>query len=263
MVLDGKKIAKQIKNQVKKDIINHRLNPGLAVVLIGKNPASKVYVSLKQKAAQTIGIRFKKFSIDGRTSQKNILILISKLNKNKNIHGIIVQMPLPKHLDPGIIVKHILPEKDVDGFRTKSKFISPTHQSILRLLKESKKKLKTKKAIILCKNHIFANPLINLLKKQNIRAFWNTHPSKNLKSADIIISALGKPKILKLKMIKKNSIIIDVGYNRVKDKPVGDVDQKIKQKAAYLSPVPGGVGPLTVAYLLRNVYLAAKKQSLQ
>lgn len=263
MVLDGKKIAKTIKKQLQTAIKKQKLKPGLAVVLIGKNLSSVVYVNLKQKAAQKIGINFKKFALDGRISQKRVLNLINRLNKNKNIHGIIVQMPLPKHLNPDIIIKSILLQKDVDGFRSKSKFLSPTHQAIIRLIKKTGKDLKNKKAVILSKNPVFANPLIQLLQKLNIKSCWRVSPSKDLKTADIVITILGKSKIIKPEMIKKGSIIIDAGYTRFKGKPMGDVDPRVKQKAAYVSPVPGGVGPLTVVYLLKNVYLSAKRASLQ
>lgn len=258
MVLDGRKIAQTIRRRLKSEIAKQKLQPGLVILLIGRDPASLIYVKLKQKAAERIGIKFKKYVFPAKVSQKKVLKTIQQLNKNKNIHGLIVQMPLPQHLDPKIIVKTILPEKDVDGFRDQSKFISPTHQAILRLLKAAKQNLKNKKALILAKNPVFANPLIKLLAKQNIKSSWKVRPPKDSK-ADILITALGKAKIIKPEMIKKNSIIIDVGYSRFKGQAAGDVDPRVEQKKVYLSPVPGGVGPLTVAYLLRNVYLAAKK----
>lgn len=263
MILGGKKLSKQILLNIKTNIEKYKLSPGLAVILIGKNPSSLMYIKLKQRAAKKIGINFKKFALSSKTSQKRVLNLIEKLNKNKKIQGIIIQMPLAKHLNPELIIKAISLKKDVDGFRPQSKFISPTHQGIIKLLKASKKSLKNKKGLILSKNPVFTQPLEKLLKKQGIKTKIlypkKQAPVKEIKKTDILIVALGKPKFIKPQMVKKNLIIIDVGYNRVKGQAIGDVDPKIKQKTSYLSPVPGGLGPLTVAYLLRNVYLAAKK----
>jgi methylenetetrahydrofolate dehydrogenase (NADP+)/methenyltetrahydrofolate cyclohydrolase len=260
ILLNGKIIAEKIKKQLKKQVNQMRQKPGLAVILVGKNPASEIYVKLKEKAAAEIGIKFKKIIFPTHTAKGKIINLINRLNKNKKIQGIIVQLPLPKHLNSNEIVQKIDPKKDVDGFVFGSKFISPTHQAILRLLKATKKNLKNKKAIILAKNKIFAEPLKNLLEKKKIKTKIIYFPKfkLKLKKIDIIIVALGKPHFLKPKMIKNNCIIIDVGYSRLKDKPVGDVDPKCFQKAAFFSPVPGGVGPLTVIYLLKNVVLSAQ-----
>lgn len=257
MILNGKKIAGQIRKQLKNNIEKHKLIPGLAIILIGKNPNSAIYVKLKQKASKKIGIKCQTFLFASKCKQKDVLNLIEKLNNNLKIHGIIIQMPVPKHLNPDLLVNSILPNKDVDGFQKKSKFNSPTHQAIIRLIKASKQNLKNKKAIILCKNPIFANPLKNLLEKHSLLTSWRVSPSKEIGKADIIISALGQPNIVKPIMVKKNAIVIDVGYSRIKNRTWGDVDSKMKEKNVFLSPVPGGVGPLTVAYLLKNVYLSA------
>lgn len=259
MVLDGKKLSKQILNNVRNNIKKYKLKPTLAVILIGKKQESVVYVNLKQKAAQRIGIKFQKYVFDNTVEQEKITILIKQLNNNKNIQGIIVQLPLPKHLDTDCIIKTIAPEKDVDGFHNKSHFLSPTHQGIVHLLKATKQGLKNKNAIIVNKNPVFYSPLILHLKQRDINVSIKAQPTQALKNADIIISALGKPYCIKPEMVKKNAIVIDVGYSRIKNKPSGDVDLSVKKKASYLSPVPGGVGPLTVAYLLRNVYLSAKR----
>lgn len=258
MVLDGKKLARQIREQVKKNIEKDKLKPGLAAILIGKDPGSLVYLSLKRKAAKKIGIHFREITLSGKSSQKKVLNLIDKLNKNKTIHGIIVQFPLPRHLKPNPIIKAILPAKDVDGFNPESKFIPPTHQAILKLLKATNKNLKNKKTLILSENPVFADLLAKILQKRGLRC-----PAKDPRQADVLIVALGKPKIIKPKMVKENSVVIDVGYTRIRGKPAGDVSPEVQKKVAYLSPVPGGVGPLTVAYLLRNTYLACKKTRLQ
>jgi len=265
MLLNGKKIAKRIKKTLMTKIKRMKNKPGLAVILVGKNPNSLVYVKLKEKIAKEIGINFKKIILSAKISQKRLLKLINKLNKNKKINGIIIQLPLPKHFNTNKIIQEILPEKDIDGFHPKTKFISPTHQAILRLLKETKTNLKNKKAIIFVKNKIFAQPLEKLLRKRKIKTkiiYFKEKKYKNkIKKADILIVALGKPKFIKEKMIKKNSIVIDVGYNRIKGKPIGDVDKKCYKKAKSISPVPGGVGPLTVIYLMKNVYLAKKQKN--
>ena len=260
MILDGKKIAGQIKKRLKNNIEKHKLVPGLAIILIGKNPNSAIYVKLKQKASKKIGIKCQTFLLESNCRQKEILNLIKKLNNNSTIHGIIIQMPLPKRLNPDLLVNSILAKKDVDGFQKKSKFNSPTHQAIIKLIKASKQNLKNKKALILSKNLTFANPLKNILQNLSIKTFYEVSPHKNISDADIIISALGQPNVIKPKMIKENAIVIDVGYSRIKDKAWGDVDSGVKEKNVFLSPVPGGVGPLTVAYLLKNVYLSARNK---
>lgn len=264
ILLNGKKIAEKIKKQLKKQIGKMRQKPGLAVILIGKNQASEIYVKLKEKTAADIGIKFKKFLYPSQTSKNKIIRLIDRLNKNKKIHGIIIQLPLPKHLNSNEIIQKINPNKDVDGFIANSKFISPTHQAILKLLQTIKINLKNKKAVILTKNFIFAKPLKNLLDKREIETdILRISPHERNKTLcrnyDIIIIALGKPHFLKPSMIKKGCIIIDVGYSRVRGKPVGDVDPKCVQKASFLSPVPGGVGPLTVIFLLKNTVLATQQ----
>jgi len=260
MILDGKKIAEQIRKQLKSNIEKHKLVPCLAIILIGKNPNSAIYVKLKQKASKNIGVKCQTFLFSSKCKQKDVLNLIEKLNNNSKIHGIIIQIPVPKRLNPDLLIKSILPEKDVDGFQKKSKFNSPTHQAIIKLLKESKQKLKNKKALILSKNPTFANPLKDLLKKRLILTSCEAKLSKNIHKADIIISALGQPNIIKPKMIRKNAIVIDVGYSRIRNKAWGDVAFEVRKKNVSLSPVPGGVGPLTVAYLLKNVYLSARNK---
>ncbi|MGC9048958.1 MAG: bifunctional 5,10-methylenetetrahydrofolate dehydrogenase/5,10-methenyltetrahydrofolate cyclohydrolase [Patescibacteria group bacterium] len=265
MLLNGKKIAEKIKKQLKKQVGKMRQKPGLAVILVGKNPASEIYVKLKEMVSREIGINFKKFLFSSKINQEKIIKLIEKLNRDKKIHGIIIQLPLPKSLETNQIIQKIDPQKDVDGFVPGSKFISPTHQAILTLLKSTKINLKNKKTIILTKNQIFAQPLKNLLTKRRVKTdIWKTAPrwqDKTLyKKYDIIIVALGKPHCLKPSMIKKNSIVIDVGYSRLNGKPVGDVDPKCARKTSFLSPVPGGVGPLTVIFLLKNVVQASKRK---
>ncbi|MFA5051304.1 MAG: bifunctional 5,10-methylenetetrahydrofolate dehydrogenase/5,10-methenyltetrahydrofolate cyclohydrolase [Patescibacteria group bacterium] len=262
MFLNGKKIAKTILQGLKTTIKKQKIKPCLAVILIGKDLGSVVYVRLKEKAAQEIGIKFVRFDLKNNVSQKKVLDLIKKLNSNAHIHGIIVQFPLPKHLNSNLIAQSILPEKDVDGFGKQSLFSSPAHLAVLKLIQAAKGKKET--AVIISKNPIFAQPLAELLIRQKIKSqcvYLVNGKIKNpttVKKADIVIVAIGKPHFIKPTIIKKNAIIIDVGYNRVNNKPAGDVDPKVALKASYFSPVPGGIGPLSVAFLLKNTYLSAK-----
>ena len=261
MLLKGKKIAGKIKIGLKTAIKKAKINPELAVILVGKNSASLIYVKLKEKLAREVGIGFKKFILPSKTSQKNIINLIKKLNKKKSINGIIVQLPLPTHLNTNKIIGAIDVKKDVDGFVKNSIFVSPTHQAILKLLSSTKQNLKNKKALIIANSLDFASPLANILKRKKIIPEILIKPKKNeIKKTDIVIIAIGKPKYLKQSMVKKNSIIIDAGYNYIKGKSIGDVDIKVGKKIKFLSPVPGGVGPLTVIYLLKNVYLSKTLQ---
>jgi len=261
MLLEGKKIAKKIQNQLKAKVRKNNLRPGLAIILIGENPNSKTYVGLKEKASQKLNFYFKKIFFPINCQESKILSTIEKLNQEPALHGLMIQMPVPSHLNPNSLVNAIDLRKDVDGFLQKSKFTPPTHQAILTLIKKSKKKLKNKKAIILSKNSIFALPLKRILEAESIRAIHKKTIPKNISSFDLIISAQGEPNLIQPPMLKKKAIVIDVGYSKIKGKPCGDVDPICqKRKDLFISPVPGGVGPLTVAYLLKNVYLSALNQ---
>lgn len=260
-LLKGGKLAQKILQQLKKEILKQKVKPGLAVILIGKNPASKIYVKLKEKACQNIGIKFKKYLLPAKTSENKIISLIKEIDQNPRVHGLIIQLPLPKHLNPNRIIQFIAQEKDVDGFHEKSHFVSPTHQAILELLKSTGKNLKNKSALIVAKSRIFPQPLVKILKEKGIRIKIKILKMRGQKiklKTDILIVILGWPKFVKPEMIKTGAIIIDAGYNRIKGRTVGDVDPACQKKASFLSPVPGGVGPLTVAFLLKNVWLSKK-----
>lgn len=262
-MLNGKKIAVQLKKNLAENIKKEKITPGLAVIMVGENLSSKIYVSLKEKAAQRIGIKVKKILLPGKTSFKRVVDLIEKLNQDKKTHGIVIQLPLPSHLNSKKIISCLSPEKDVDGFLKNSKFISPVHQAILELIKQSKKNLKNKSGLILSKkNSIFAKTLKRFLKKKKIKVkhcyFKKTLPKEKIKKTPLLITILGKPGIIKSDLLRKDVVLIDVGYARVNQKPYGDVDKKVYQKIENVSPVPGGIGPLTVIYLLKNVYYSAK-----
>jgi len=262
LILDGRKEAEKIIRLLNYQIIRLSAHPTLAVILVGNNPASKLYVSLKEKKTTEIGAGFKKFLLPAGASEKKIIGLIQKLNRDKKVTGIMLQLPLPKKLNTNKIIKFISPKKDVDGLLTNLKAVPPTIQSILHLIKMSKQKLAGKNAVILCNSSEFAEPLKILLTKnfklKKIDVILKPRKSDyqiiRLLDYQIIISALGQKHFLKPNMIKKNAIVIDVGITRQNKKTFGDVDPKCFQKSKYISPVPGGVGPLTVAYLMKNLF---------
>ncbi|MCF7907004.1 bifunctional 5,10-methylenetetrahydrofolate dehydrogenase/5,10-methenyltetrahydrofolate cyclohydrolase [Patescibacteria group bacterium] len=261
MLLDGKKIAKKIQSQLKEGVHKNNLRPGLAIILIGENPNSKTYIRLKEKASQRLNFYFQKIFFPTNCQKSEILSTIENLNSDPNLHGLMIQMPVPSQFDPDFLINKINPQKDVDGFLQKSKFTPPTHQAILTLIKESKRELKGKQAIILSKNPIFALPLKKILEQESIIAVHERTIPNRISSFDLVISALGEPKIIQPLMLKKNAIVIDVGYSKIKGKAWGDVDPRCQKRGdLFISPVPGGVGPLTVAYLLKNVYISALDQ---
>jgi methylenetetrahydrofolate dehydrogenase (NADP+)/methenyltetrahydrofolate cyclohydrolase len=261
MLLNGKKIAEKIKNSLKEKVHKNDLRPGLAIILIGENPNSKTYIRLKEKASQKLNFYFQKIFFPANCQESEILSTIKELNSNSNLHGLMIQMPVPPQFNPDSLVNQINPKKDVDGFLQESKFTPPTHQAIMTLIQKSQREIKNKKALILSKNPIFGLPLTKLLKEESVLSVCEKTIPHQITSFDLIISALGEAKIIQSSMLKKNAIVIDVGYSKIKGKAWGDVDPECqKRKDLFISPVPGGVGPLTVAYLLKNVYLAALEQ---
>jgi len=264
-IINGKSIAQGIKKDLKTIIEKLPLKPGLAVVLVGDNPASQVYVRMKKKACQEVGIESFSYYLDNTTTESDLLSLLSKLNKNKNIHGILVQLPLPKHINASNIIKAILPEKDVDGFHPLSPHIPCTPAGIIKLIKSTKVNIASKKAVVLGRSNIVGRPVANLLIKENatvtICHSYTRELQKETLQADILVSAVGRPKIITENMVKQGAIVIDVGTNRVDDRLVGDVDfDNVKNRAAYLTPVPGGVGPMTITMLLKNTIDSAANQ---
>jgi len=245
-IINGKKIAAQILADLKKEIREKKLKPCLAVILVGDDPASCLYVQKKEQAAQKIGIEIRKYNLSKQTSEKKILEIIELLNRDFQINGILVQLPLPKNISADRIIQAIRPDKDVDGFVKNSIFKSPFVLAVDRALQETGRDLIGKKAVVLVNFNIFGQSLKSQLKKLKF--------IKDFKKADIIITALGQPQIIKGEMIKPGAILIDGGMSKVDGKTVGDVDREsVKEKAKWLSPVPGGIGPITVAFLLRNV----------
>jgi methylenetetrahydrofolate dehydrogenase (NADP+)/methenyltetrahydrofolate cyclohydrolase len=273
-MIDGKKIAAQIKQEIIKEINDKKLEPNLAVVLVGDDPASKIYVNLKKKACHEVGIEFHEYLLPINITQDQVLETIDFLNRDEKIDAILVQLPLPKHLDTDIIIQAINPQKDVDGFHPeniknfiiqKSNFVPGLPLGIIKLIESTKEDLKDKQALILAKNKILYQPLAKLLDDLRVQTtiMLPSHPAlKNqCQQADILITAVGKPFFVTADMIKEGAIIIDIGTNKIDNNyVVGDVDYTaVFSKAGHITPVPGGVGPVTVAMLLYNTVKLAQK----
>ena len=275
-IIDGEKIANSILEDLKKKI---KKEIGLAFILVGDNPASQTYIKMKKNACKRVGIQSYDFRFKETISENELIIEIDKLNKNKNIHGILVQMPLPTNLNAEKILESIDPNKDVDGFHPinvgklligrKDCFIPCTPLGIKFLLEKENVDLEKKHTVIVGRSNIVGKPLLSLLIQKNCNATVTiTHSmTKNLKeitkSADILIAAIGKPKFITKDMVKKDAIVIDVGVNKIiendTEKIVGDVDfENVLPLASKITPVPKGVGPMTVAMLLKNTYKSFK-----
>lgn len=270
-ILDGKKEAEKIRIKLKEKIANLKEKPGLAVVMAGDNPASKIYVSNKEKDCKEIGFYSEIHKLPENVEEKEIADLIDKLNNNKKIHGIIVQLPLPQHLNSTKITNLISPEKDVDGFTFvnmgklltgKPGFIACTPKGCMHLINLSGQPTEGKNAVVIGRSNIVGKPMAILLMHANATVTICHSKTKNLseitKNADILVAAIGKEKMIKSDMIKNGAIVIDVGMNTDKDgKLCGDVDfESVKEKASFITPVPGGVGPMTRAMLMQNTYEA-------
>ena len=277
MIIDGKKIAETLRQKLKKEIIEIKSSfksvPGLTVILIGEDPASKIYVRNKEKFSKEIGINSEVIKYPENIEEKEVLSKIIELNKNKKVSGILVQLPLPKHINKQKVIETILPEKDVDGFHPINvgnlssgydSQIPCTPFGCFILLKEVEKNLSGKHAVVIGRSNLNGKPMAQLLLKENCTVTITHSKTKDLKShcnkADIIIAAVGKPKLVKGDWVKKNAIVIDVGINKTTDGIVGDVDfNEVSKVARAITPVPGGVGPMTIACLLRNTVECFKR----
>lgn len=279
-IICGKEISEAILEDTKRKIEEEKLQPTIGVVLVGDDAASKIYVSLKEKAAQKIGIKFHKIEMQSETKESEILEVIEKMNADENIDGIIVQLPLPDHLDKINIIQSIDPQKDVDGFNDENielffaghpRFYPVFPQAILKVIefvaKNNNIKLDGKNAIIIGNSQEFGRTMQKSLKNKNIiaRYFFQDDVEDNaidFAQADIIVTACGVPNLISEKELKRDVIIVDGGITRINDKVVGDVDNSwVQKEQGYVSPVPGGVGPVTIACLLQNVYLASRNKS--
>ena len=277
VIINGREISEKIRLNLKKRVNKLRENGKsvtLAVILVGDDPASKIYVKNKRKACEELGIISKEYSLPENISEKELIYLIRKLNSDNTVDGILVQLPLPSHIDAKNIIDVISVEKDVDGFCkynvgslfTKDyKFLPCTPNGILEILKYENIELRGKHCVILGRSNIVGKPLSLLLLNNDATVTVCHSKTNNLKelcrTADVIISAIGRAKFLTEDMVKAGAVIIDVGINRDEfGKICGDVDfENVKEKASYITPVPGGVGPMTVTMLMENVVLAAEK----
>jgi len=287
LILSGKEVSASVYNSLDQKIKSLRKNnitPGLAVVLVGEDSASQVYVRSKTKTFNKLSLFTKTYRLPSDSSEKELLELIDNLNKNNLFHGILVQLPLPSHIDSDKVINTILPSKDVDGFHPenagllsigKPRFIPCTPKGIMEILKYYKIKLDGKHVVVVGRSNIVGRPIsiLTSLKGENSNGTTTICHSgtkdigNHTKSADVVIVALGVPGFLKENMIKKGAVVIDVGINRVDDtsekgyRLVGDVDwEGIYNKAAAITPVPGGVGPMTIAMLVQNTVEAAEYQ---
>jgi methylenetetrahydrofolate dehydrogenase (NADP+) / methenyltetrahydrofolate cyclohydrolase len=256
-LIDGKKISHKIFRDLAKRTKKLKTKPTLAVILIGSDKASHLYVSIKEKRAVEIGINFKKFILPTKTKQTEVINLIKKLNLNQSITAILIQLPLPKHLNTDKIINSVDPRKDADGIHPDSKVLPATTGAIIEALKYTKANLKNKSVAIIGKSKIVGLPTFKYLKDKAKKINIYDSKTKNLPAecskADILIVAIGKANLIDHKYIKPSAIVIDVGINKLKGKTVGDVDfNSTESIASYITPVPGGIGPITVAALLSN-----------
>lgn len=277
-ILDGKGLAQKIRLQLKDEVTelkSHGILPKLAVIMVGEDPASKIYVRNKSKACEEIGIEYEEYLLSNDITQEELLNLIETLNNKRDVHGILLQSPIPHNLDINEAFRTISPEKDVDGFNPvnvgklvlgQDCFISCTPHGIVKILEEYNIDIEGKEAVILGRSNIVGKPMIQCLLNKNATVTVCHSKTKNIenitKRADVIVAAIGKAKFLKEDMVKDGVVIIDVGINRNEDgKICGDVDfENVSKKASYITPVPGGVGPMTIAMLMSNVVKAAKNR---
>ena len=278
-IIDGKKVSQKIREELKEEceeIRKQGIIPKLAVIMVGDNPASKVYVKNKNKACQEIGIEYEEYFLNSEITQEKLIELIEDLNTRKDINGILLQSPIPNHLDINEAFRKISPEKDVDGFHPENvgklilnqdTFVSCTPYGIMKLFAEYNIDLTGKHVVILGRSNIVGKPLISCCLNRNATVTVCHSKTENLeehtKKADILIVAIGRANFVKKEMVKEGAVIIDVGINRTDEgKLIGDVDsENVKDVAGYITPVPGGVGPMTIAMLMNNVIKAARLQS--
>jgi methylenetetrahydrofolate dehydrogenase (NADP+)/methenyltetrahydrofolate cyclohydrolase len=287
ILIDGKKVASEIRNELKEKIDQlkkeGKKDPGLVAILVGDNPASHIYVSSKRKACDEIGMKSKIEKLSSEISEDELLGLIKSYNQNPEYHGILVQLPLPKHIDEDKVIESISPKKDVDGFHPvsvgnlvigKDTFASCTPAGIQELLMRYNIETAGKHLVVVGRSNIVGKPIANIMlqkaKGANAIVTIVHSAAKDIayytKQADILIAAIGKPEMIKADMVKDGVVVVDVGINRIDDstKPkgyriVGDVDfENVSKKASYITPVPGGVGPMTIAMLLSNTFKAYK-----
>ncbi len=277
-IIDGKVISAAVKQRVADEVktLNEKgITVGLAVIIVGEDPASKVYVANKKEACEALGIISEEYALPETTTEEELLALINELNHKKSINGILCQLPLPKHLDEKIIINSILPEKDVDAFHPSNvgkimigdyDFVPCTPAGVMEMLKYENIEARGKTCVVIGRSNIVGKPMGMLLLHENGTVTICHSRTRNLKevckTADILVAAVGKANFVTADMVKEGAVVIDVGMNRENGKLCGDVDyEAVKDKASAITPVPGGVGPMTIAMLMQNTLTAAKKQN--
>ncbi|PIO04141.1 bifunctional methylenetetrahydrofolate dehydrogenase/methenyltetrahydrofolate cyclohydrolase FolD [Candidatus Woesearchaeota archaeon CG08_land_8_20_14_0_20_47_9] len=271
-ILDGKKVAEEIRAGLKREVAIMKQKPGLAAIILGNDPASRIYMNIKHKACAEVGIQSELYELPETTTEAELLRLIRKLNNNTEIHGILVQLPLPKHVKEQHVFAAIAVEKDVDGLNERNmgrlmagdeKIVPCTPKGIIRLLEHYRIKIEGQNAVVVGASNVVGRPTALMLLNRNATVSLCHIKTGNLaeytKPADILVVAAGSPCLIKAGMVKDGVVVIDVGINRVGNKIIGDVDfEAVREKASYITPVPGGVGPMTVAMLLENTVEACK-----
>ena len=276
-IIDGKEVSQHIRKEVAEGVgalkRESGITPGLAAVLVGNNPASEIYVRNKRKACEQVGIYSEEYKLPEDTSDNELLLLINKLNNDKNIHGILVQLPLPNQINSERILRSVFPSKDIDGFHPENvglllegnpRFVSCTPNGIIKLLDFYRIEILGKEAVVVGRSNIVGKPTAILLLHRHATVTICHSRTKPLgdvtRRADILVAAIGRERLITQDMVKEGAVVIDVGINRnAEGKLVGDVDfEGVKEKASYITPVPGGVGPMTIAMLLWNTLESAK-----
>jgi methylenetetrahydrofolate dehydrogenase (NADP+)/methenyltetrahydrofolate cyclohydrolase len=276
-IIDGKALAAQVRAEVKSKVAalaQRGIRPGLAVVLAGDDPASKVYVRNKTRACEEVGLRSQQIDYPASVTQEELMACIRNLNADPQVHGILVQLPLPKHIDAARVLQAVSPEKDADGFHTESmgalvagtpRFVPCTPAGVMRMLEHAQVPLAGRRAVVVGRSNIVGKPVSLLLLQKDATVTICHSKTRDLEAlaaqADILVAAIGRPKLVTARMVKPGACVIDVGINRMPDGSLaGDVDYAaVKDVAGWITPVPGGVGPMTIAMLLENCLLAAQK----
>ncbi len=274
-IIDGKAVSQQVKDEIRAEIERDGLSIGLAVVIVGNNQASRVYVNNKKKACEVCGIKSYEYALPEETTEEQLLELVDTLNEDKNINGILVQLPLPKQINEEKIIERISPEKDVDAFHATNvgkimignyAFLPCTPAGVMELIHSTGTEISGKECVVIGRSNIVGKPMAMLLLHENATVTICHSRTKDLaevcRRADILVSAVGKADFVTADMVKKGAVVIDVGMNRnAEGKLCGDVKyDEVEPKASYITPVPGGVGPMTIAMLMKNTLMAKKLQ---
>ena len=279
-IKDNKKVSAEVKEKVRQQTLSliekHGVTPGLAVVIVGDDPASRVYVNNKKKACELVGFRSEEYALPAETTQEELLELVNTLNNKEDINGILVQLPLPKHLDDKAVIEAINPVKDVDAFHAVNvgkimlgeyDFLPCTPAGVIEMLHSYEIPVEGKECVVIGRSNIVGKPMGMLLLHENGTVTICHSRTKNLaevcRRADILVAAVGIPKFVKADMVKEGAVVIDVGMDRDENgKLCGDVDfENVKDKCSFITPVPGGVGPMTIATLMKNTLKACRLQN--